>query len=404
MKKIIIILFCIVFFLATKDLLPTEVYLDISRGFAKKIPVALSISGDKDEKTKKILVSDLQRSGLFSPLINDDENEAELLIKLNCSLKLGLFRLEGIVRNINTGSGFVFGKRYQGKYPLMRNIIHSFTNDFVKKITGEKGIALTKICFISDESGAKEVYLVDYDGQNKKRVTSDKIIAACPDWSEDGKNLVYLSYLNNRTEIFFHNIKSNSRKILCSYPGLNAFAAISKRGEIALTLSKDGDPEIYVMQKNGSHLRRLTYSKGIDASPSWAPDGKKIAFVSDRSGSPQIYILDLSTKKVRRITYQGSYNTSPAWAPEGNLIAYTSKREGCFEICIINPDNGEFKAITSGPGSKEDPSWAPNGRQLVFSKKLRYKSNLYILDICTEKNYPLITGKGNYISPAWSPK
>ncbi|MCK4245043.1 MAG: PD40 domain-containing protein, partial [Candidatus Omnitrophica bacterium] len=403
---ILYLYFCAIFFFGTKDLRAAGVHLDISREFARKITVALPpFKGDAEGKIREILVSDLWRSGLFSPLKTEEDQslEAELLVKVNCSLRSDRFHLKGWLYQ-TSGNRFLFGEHYQGERSQIRTIVHSFANRIVEKITGEKGIAFTRIAFISDESGSKELYIVDYDGQNKKRVTFDRVITTCPDWSEDGENLIYLSYLHNRTEIFFHKLKNGRRKILSSYPGLNAFADISSKGEIALTLSKDGDPEIYAMNKNGSALRRLTYRKGVDASPSWSPDGKRIAFVSDRGGSPQIYILERLTKKVSRLTYQGSYNTSPAWAPQGNFIAYTSMIEGRFEICVINLDNGEYTVLTSGPGNKEGPSWAPNGRLLVFSKRLGYKSDLYLLDIYTEESYPLMSGKGNYTSPAWSPK
>ena len=301
MRKIVIAFLdlCVIFFLGTKGLGTAEVYLDISREFARRITISLPpFKGDAEGKIRKILASDLWRSALFSPLKteSDEPGEAELLVKVNCSLRSGRFHLKGWLYQV-PGNRPLFGKHYQGKESQMRSIIHSFTNEIVEKITGEKGIAFTRIAFISDESGSKEVYIVDYDGQNKKRVTFDGVITASPDWSEDGENLLYLSYLNQRTEIFFHNLKNNKRRTLSCYPGLNAFADVSSQGEIALTLSKDGDPEIYVISENGSNLRRLTYQKGVDASPSWSPDGKRIAFVSDRGGSPQIYIMEVPTKK-----------------------------------------------------------------------------------------------------------
>jgi len=408
MRRPVISFFClsIIFFLGTKGLKTAEVYLDVSRSSAEKISVVLTpFSGDQDGKIREILFSDLQRSGLFSPFLSESTESpgAELSIRANCSLKSGLFYLEARVYNI-TGNRYLFGKQYQGEYFQIRTIIHIFTNDIVERITGEEGVALTRIAFISDESGSKEVYLADYDGQNKKKITSDKVIVTSPNWSADGKSLIYLSYLNYRTELFLHNLKNNERRSLSSYPGLNAFADVSKKGEIALTLSKDGDPEIYLMDENGFNLKRLTDHQGVDASPSWSPDGESLAFVSDRGGSPQIYILQKSTKKARRVTYQGSYNTSPAWSPRGNLIAYTSRLEGKFEIALLNLGDEKVEILTSGQGNKEDPSWAPNGRQIVFSKRVGYKSNLHILDIYTKESYPLIEGKGNYTSPAWSPK
>ena len=408
MRRPVISFFClsIIFFLGTKGLKTAEVYLDVSRSSAEKISVVLTpFSGDQDGKIREILFSDLQRSGLFSPFLSESTESpgAELSIRANCSLKSGLFYLEARVYNI-TGNRYLFGKQYQGEYFQIRTIIHIFTNDIVERITGEEGVALTRIAFISDESGSKEVYLADYDGQNKNKITSDKVIVTSPNWSADGKSLIYLSYLNYRTELFLHNLKNNERRSLSSYPGLNAFADVSKKGEIALTLSKDGDPEIYLMDENGFNLKRLTDHQGVDASPSWSPDGESLAFVSDRGGSPQIYILQKSTKKARRVTYQGSYNTSPAWSPRGNLIAYTSRLEGKFEIALLNLGDEKVEILTSGQGNKEDPSWAPNGRQIVFSKRIGYKSSLHILDIHTKESYPLIEGKGNYTSPAWSPK
>ena len=103
---------------------------------------------------------------------------------------------------------------------------------------------------------------------------------------------------------------------------------------MALTLSKDGNPEVYVLNLSTGALRRLTSNAAIDTEPSWSPTGREIAFVSDRAGPAQVFVMDAEGTNVRRLT-QGGFNTQPRWSPKGDIIAYTS-RQGNHDLWAVS--------------------------------------------------------------------
>lgn len=203
---------------------------------------------------------------------------------------------------------------------------------------------------------------------------------------------------------------------MLNLPGLNAAPSWSPNGnEIALVLSKDLNSEIYSFTKNRK-LRRLTKHYSIDTSPSWSPDGGKIVFASDRSGSgfPQIYIMDSregDENTVTRISFNSSHNDNPAWSPDGEKIAYTSKVGEKFQIKIYFLKERKTVIFTSGDADREGPSWSPDGSFLVFQETRNNRSNLAIKKIGGNRIRRFLPKKsGEYLMnilgefhPAWSP-
>jgi TolB protein len=176
--------------------------------------------------------------------------------------------------------------------------------------------------------------------------------------------------------------------------------------KIALVLSRDQNSEIYLLKRNRK-LQRLTRHFNIDTSPTWSPDGKKIAFTSDRSGtgSPQIYIMDAEKGdkgKVTRISFGSSYNDNPAWSPDGDKIAYTSRQGRKFQISVYDLNTHKSQIVTSSLGSSEQPSWSPDGRFLVFRKRTNSGFNIFIQRLGS-KAIRQLTFSGKSHSPSWSP-
>jgi TolB protein len=124
----------------------------------------------------------------------------------------------------------------------IRRLAHQLADDIVEKVTGEPGIASSRIAFISRKSGSKEVYVMDYDGANAFRLTSDRVICGSPSLSRDGKRVAYTSYKEGYPDVYVHDIDRKTRKRVAAFGGLNSGASFSPDGgELALTLSKDGN-------------------------------------------------------------------------------------------------------------------------------------------------------------------
>jgi TolB protein len=406
-----------------------EVRLSISKGFGEKVIIALPLFEGRGsslvdaDAIRDVLTFDLGHSGYFSLVENRefvDENEAsdlrtgridyrewlalgaEVLVKGKFEAGVSDFSVEATVYDLESAAS-IFGKRYSGPIGDWRAAVHALSDDIVERLTGEPGIARTRIAFVSDATGMKEIYLMDYDGEHRLRLTRDSQMAMYPAWFPDGKRLAYTRFRGSRQEICTIDVASGATKVITSFPGLNAFPAVSPRGdEILAALSRDGNPEIYRLKADGSDARRLTYGRSTESSPCWSPDGRRIGFVSDRSGTPQIYVMSASGGTDERVTYQGGYNTSPDWSPKGDLIAYTSRIDGVFQICTVDVETKEVVRLTTGGQNKEDPSWAPDGRHIAYSEKSGGKSELYMLDVYDLTPVRLTSGTGDYLSPAWS--
>lgn len=285
-----------------------------------------------------------------------------------------------------------------------RYLVHKIANDIVYSLTGERGIANSKVAFISQNTqGVKEVYVMDYDGFGARRLTNDKSIDLSPAWSPDGEKISYTSYKDDNPNLLLIHPKTGDQMVLSDLPGLNAAPAWSPEGSrIALTLTKDGNAEVYILDIARKKLRRLTFSNAIDSSPSWSPSGREIAFSSDRSGSPQIYIMDSDGVGLRRLTFEGSYNESPAWSPRGDKIAYVSRINGDLHIFSIDVTGENLMRLTY-EGDNEDPCWSPNGFALVFSSTRSGLKDVYTMfwDGSHQKRVP---GVGISYLPAWSPR
>ena len=107
---------------------------------------------------------------------------------------------------------------------------------------------------------------------------------------------------------------------------------------------------------------------GILASPSFSPDGSKLAFVSDRFGGPQIFVKDMSSGDTKRLTYSGNNNTAPVFSPKGNMIAFSCSTGGNFEICIMNSDGSNQRILTDG-GFNDSPHFSPCGRYIIYTSR-----------------------------------
>lgn len=407
----------------------SQYYLGVISGEAKKIPIAVldiydeSASSGLRSLALEVLQADLRRSQIFEVM---DAKKLDLIVSGNQEpteeqrKRGGTFGLQGLVwaKIQRSGKNIVLSgklydaatgtrlsnKEYFGNEETFRRMVHTFADEIVFRFTGEKGISRSRIAFVSDKTRSKELYVMEYDGQNPMKVTADHSICLSPAWSPDGKILAYVSYRDRNPDLFALDTETGKRWKLSGSVGLNISPAWSPNGKhIALALSRDGTAEIYTMGRDGNGLERLTYGASDNVSPSWAPNGRDIVFTSGRAGTPQLYVMGADGTDVRRITFEGNYNASPNWSPRGDKIVFASQVKGIFKIATINPDGSDFRILTSGPGSDENPSWSPSGRQIVFSSNREGKSSIYIMNANGTDIERITKNDANYTSPAWSP-
>lgn len=410
-----------------------KVYIDINAPAGKRLPIAipdirniggLSAQSETGGLLRDILIHDLEFSALFDILDKriyiEDPNKkpddmdfkdwrivgADFLIRgaliaeeENLTVELKLFDA--------VQAKMLAGRRYTGKKTNVRTIAHKFANEMIEAVTGEKGIFDTRILFVSNSSGSKEIYLADYDGYNLRQVTRNGSINISPQWSPDGARVLYTSYKEGQPYLYTLELATGKETRLSNHPGINIGARWSPSGkEIALTLSKDGNPELYILELDGMRFKRLTNNWAIDVSPSWSPDGKRLVFVSDMGGNPHIYMINSDGTGITRLTYDGKYNAAPAWSPKGDKIAFARQSEGRFDIWVMNTDGtGQIK-LTSNSGDNENPSWSPDGRYIAFSSTRDGNSNIYIMQNNGEGQKRLQMNnpaKGKQTAPAWSP-
>ena len=310
----------------------------------------------------------------------------------------------------------VWAKEYTAAANNPRAFAHTISDELHMDTRKLQGVARTKLAFASDRDGEKargtveqrnikEIYIADYDGENQRRVTVNRSLAINPSWSADGRAIAYTSYRRGYPDVYVSYIyqgkmdqPTGGTETIHNF--LPAFSPDGMR--IAFMTNRDGNMEIYVVNRDGSNLRRVTRHPGNDSTPTWSPAGNQIAFTSDRSGSPQIYIVDADgMEQPRRITSE-SWADRATWSPAPyNEIAYAGRTGPGFDIKIFSLEQGQIRTITDGTGSNESPAWSPNGRHLAFASTRSGRTHIFT--VARDGNdLRQVTQMGNNVQPSWS--
>jgi TolB protein len=274
----------------------------------------------------------------------------------------------------------VLARRYGGSPDVVRRLAHQIADDIVRQFTGRPGIALSRIAFVSGHKDAKEIYIMDYDGQRIRRITTSGVLNLSPAWSPDGRRLAFASWRGGRPGIWLLDDSGKIVKVRTVQGELNSAPDWSPDGRrLVYTSTADGNSELYVTDVDSGRSTRLTRSSAIDTSPAFSPNGREIAFTSDRGGTPQIYVMDSEGLNVRRVTFNGSYNDSAAWSPDGSRLAYASRQNGRFDVAVMEVAGGAVTLLTHGEGHNENPRWSPDGRHLAFASSRRGTYDIYTM-------------------------
>lgn len=411
--------------LSTGQLQAKEVsYLDITSPEARKITIAVPwfVNSEQPQRLQvygRDLANTLGQAlgfhGIFSLLPTEQYGKRQDANwkKLGADfVVLGSYALtaNGLTMEIRlldvAGNDMLMGKRYNGKRNHEQSMLFRFADSVIKEMSGQDGIASSKIAFVSDKNGFKEIYLTDILGSKIRQITRHKNLVVSPRFLPGGRYLTYTSYHSGNQNLYITDLnQSRTTRPISRRRGMNLAPAWAPDGKkMILTLSKNGNPDLFLLDRKGKIIKQLTRRSGINVSPSWSPDGENVAFVSDRSGRPQIYIMNLKTLKVQRLTFKGRENAEPSWSPDGRLITYSSLVDGSYQIFTMSPKTGASpKQITNGAGQHESPSWSPDSKQILFS--LRRGQNQKIYAVLKNGSFlrQLFDAKGNQTYPRWAP-
>src|SRR5205814_3333113 len=189
-------------------------------------------------------------------------------------------------RLIDTTGKEQFSQRYHGTQGALTRMAHIIANDLVRMANGKPAVFLSQIAFASNRDGAFEIYLMDWDGGNQRRITYHNGLSILPSWSPDNERMVYTSFARGTSDMYIINRRGGGRIRIHTALSLNTSATFSPIGnDIAFVGSVNGNPDIYVIKDDGSNLRRLTTSSSIESTPESSPNGRNISFTSGRSGN-----------------------------------------------------------------------------------------------------------------------
>jgi dipeptidyl aminopeptidase/acylaminoacyl peptidase len=297
---------------------------------------------------------------------------------------------------------------YRGRTELFGTRIVNFTG-FLPSTTNRK-IAFANIDF--DTGFTPDIFVIDDNGNNRRRLTTDAATDYYPAWSPDGSKILFSSNRTGDYEIFVMNADGTSQTNLTK----NAVAfdvdpAWSPDGSQILFvrgIGSDSTFDIYAMNADGSNQRLLIGSPGFDGLPEWSPDGSQIVFQSTRDAAAagdantELYVANADGSNQRRLTNTPAVETDASWSPDGLQIAFTSNRDnGDYEIYFMNRDGTAQQRLTNTPGADIYPTWSPDGASIAFASNRRGNFDLYALNLDSGSQRQLTNNPGADYLPVW---
>jgi TolB protein len=417
----IILLFNILISFSANALL--EVNILKSKEAAFPIVIApFEVIGDSSENIDiaKIIRDNLNRSGQFSALSTDAlvTNQIDFNFWKEHKKDAVVFgKVEQVspkVYDVYIYIYDVFSEKslYQKKIRVhnkgFRKIAHFLSDKIYYVLLGQKGSFNTRLSYVTvtnNNSGGRtyRLQISDSDGFNPQTVVRQSNPILSPAWSKDQKKLAYVSFKNNRSEVFVMTpfLKTIPIK-LPKFDGIASSPSWHPSGEsIALTISNQGNKDIYLYNFKSKSLKRLTKNISIDTEASFSPDGSSIAFTSNRTGQVQVYIKDLESGKISRATFEGRYNAKPVFSPDGKDLAIIHRVGKDYRVALLDIKSRDLTVMTRNE-SDESPYFSPNGGMIIFSTNRDQKGILSIISLHNNQIVELMQKTGEVREPTWS--
>ncbi len=375
----------------------------------------LSSLGGSDPKAKEfveVVRNDLMNTGLFDvkggtlitsgDLINFQplfDAGAEAFIAGNYSTAGGGLRFDVSLYDV-VGENRLLARSYEASSGRVREAAHRFADLVMKELTGLDGFFTSKIAFASGSRNNRNLYVMDYDGENIRRLTSHGALVMSPSCSPDGSKIIFNSDKVWDQDLYVVTLSpSISEQRLTRAFKLEQSPEWSPDGR---RIAYSGNGDIYIANSDGRGAVNITGNQRyIDVSPTWSPSGRQIAFVSDRSGTPEVYVMSSTGGNVRKVS-SGGYSTDPSWSPDGdvNRIAFVKVEGAEANIFTVSPDGSGEQRLTWASRRNENPTWSPDGHYIAFSSNRGGNKDLYLMYLNGQNQRPLTRG-GDVLFPTW---
>ncbi len=305
-------------------------------------------------------------------------------------------------------SAQVIGKLYFGPLDAggAKKVAREFAADILQ-FFGAKSLAGTKVFFVSDRTGAKEIWSMDYDGSNQRELTYYKSVSTMPATSADGRLFAFTTYAQGNPKIMVYSADTDRR-----LPFINPVSSAVETPEftpdgrrLMFAASIEGWVQLCISDVNGGGMRRLSHVRAIEVSPKVNPrNGNEVVFISGRGGSEQMWRMNIEGGDLEMLTTGEGYVANPAWSPNGQMVAFAWTKgyePGNYNIFVMDTANKKYVQLTHGAGRNENPWWAPDGVHIVFSSKRGRLTQLYTM-LADGTNVQQLTTQGNNIQPVWA--
>jgi TolB protein len=428
MKKLFQTATAVLVLLATNAL--AELQIDITRGDAEATPIAVVPFRWADPASSPfdvaaVVAADLARSGRFAPMpaadmLQKPSKGADIdfsdwrilgteVVVVGEILPNGAdnYMIQFQVFDVFRGSQ-ILGYRLPANRAGLRAAAHRISDMIFEKLTGIKGVAATRIAYVNVVGTPKNpVYrliVADADGENASVMVESEKTLLSPAWSPDGRRIAYVSFENDKSEVFVQVVRSGARQKVSAREGINSAPAFSPDGkQLALTLSKGrGDLDVYMLDLTSQVLTQLTSGPAIDTEAEWSPDGRWIYFTSDRGGAPQVYRSKPGDKQATRVTFEGGYNARPRVSPDGSRLAVVHNDRGNYRIAVVDLERSYTQVLSDGR-LDESPSFAPNGEQILYATGQGRNGSLALVSVDGRVQQSIKAVEGEVREPAWGP-
>lgn len=290
-----------------------------------------------------------------------------------------------------------------------RMAVHRVSDAVVEWLTGEPGMAASRIVFrMSRDGGAtKELWVVDSDGEHLRRLTSLNTLVHSPAWHPTGTRVVFVAVTpEGQWELREQALdRFESRRLEPGVAGMLLTPSWDPNGR-TIVFAHDEGHRSRILRFDPSRaccVTEISTNRWADLSPHVSPDGRRLTFMSNRVGRPLIFVRSLDGGSPSIVSPIMGYYTSPEWSPDGRRIVFHGGEEGTepYQVLVVEVEDRSVRQVT-WEGTAEDPSWAPDGRHVVFTGVRDGRRGLWVLDTATGRTRVLVEAD-RAESPAWSP-